>query len=107
MEQTEVNNEIIKKARKRVGFKIHFSIYFLTNLFLWILWYFLYYGQEEKFPLPWPSFISSAWGIVVIAHYLIVFKWNSKLVVKEYNKLMKDELKQKKTETIQTKENQD
>ncbi len=93
MENKEYNKEIYKKAKKRVAFKAHLTVYILVNILFWLLWLFVSYGQEEKFPLPWPVFPTVAWGIAIIFHYLFVFKWSSNLVEKEYNKIYKKEIK--------------
>src|SRR5574344_1940255 len=102
--QTENNIEqsqnidiaLIKQAQKRVNFKIHCWIYVLVNLFIWLLWYFIFKNTEEvatthhdvffKFAI----FTSLAWMLILISHYLIVYKWNKTLVEKELSKLKKD-----------------
>ncbi len=87
---------IYKKARKRVAFKTHLTIYILVNLLLWLLWLFVSYNTNDNFPLPWPVLPTVGWGIGVVFHYLYAFKWNANLVEKEYEKLIKKEINQNK-----------
>ena len=65
--------EIYEKAKKRVkakkGFFVHFGVYLATIALLFTINYITF--QESHI---WWAFIPSvAWGIGVIAHYIIVF----------------------------------
>ena len=101
---------IAKKAQKRVGFKIHFIIYILANLLIWIFWFFIFsklndLGQRQM-ALNIFLFITLVWGIFVIAHYLFVYKWNKSYVEKEIVRLKKEqEKRQKELEELKEKEN--
>ena len=94
--------EIIRKAKKRVGFKIHGIIYLLAGLLFWVFWFFVFRGSDlDKSALNFCLFITLAWGICVIAHYLFVYKWNKTYIEKEikYLKEQKEkELKQQQEE---------
>lgn len=92
---------LIKKAQKRVSFKIHFFIYAAANIFLWLLWYFIISNanMEKDVFLNFCLFTSLGWGVIVLAHYMIIYKWNQTLVDKEFSKLKKQQEKQSKNET--------
>jgi len=92
-----MNNDelLLKNASRRAGFKIHLAISILVNLLLWIFWLFFLKGRsnETAFALfQGILFISLVWFIVIVAHYLFVYKWNKTLVEKELMKL-KQEIK--------------
>ena len=86
---------LYRKAKKRVQFKVHLMIFFLTNLLLWLL---LGFGSKlfsESFNLENPAFqfalfVSLTWGVLVVAHYLIIYKWGKSYVEKELNTLKKE-----------------
>ena len=87
------------KAKKRVQFKVHLMIFFLTNLILWLIFWFgskLFKEEARSFVLQFVFFISLTWGVVVYAHYLIVYKWGKTLVEKEFDKLKKEHKSKKK-----------
>jgi len=46
-EQAEIDKSIYNRAKKRVSFKIHLTVYLLVNAFFWLLWYFLFKGKED------------------------------------------------------------
>lgn len=91
-----VNINLVKKAQKRVNFRIHCWIYILVNLFLWLLWFFIFRNTgcdnslDNAIFLKCVIFTTLTWLLILIAHYLIVFKWNKTLVEKELVKLQKD-----------------
>jgi len=87
------------KAQKRVQFKVHLMIFILTNLLLWLLFGFgakLFTEDARSFVLQFVLFISLTWGVVLTAHYLIVYKWGKTLVEKEFDKLKEDHKRKKK-----------
>jgi hypothetical protein len=87
----QTNNELVlKTARKRVAFKKHLTVFILINLFLWILFFFLFKGKEDKTFLNTILFILLTWTIVIVAHYYYAMKWNKKMVEKEVQNLMKE-----------------
>ncbi len=95
---------IYKKARQRVAFKIHLTIFVLVNLFLWNLWYFLFNGTFGDATMKTLFSITFGWLLVVIAHYLIIYKWRDKMVDNEMKKLLKEaekeEVKEEEAPTI-------
>ena len=87
------------KAKKRVQFKVHLMIFILTNLILWLLLYFVSNLLKEEIKdvaFQFILFISLTWGVVVFAHYLIVYKWGKTLIEKEFDKLKADNKRKKK-----------
>jgi amino acid permease len=99
--------EIVKKARKRVGFKIHFIIYILTCMVIWLFWIFVF---KVSIDLNQPAFntalfITLVWGICIIVHYLIVYKWDKTYLEKEIKYLKKR--KEQQQQQIENHLNQD
>ena len=90
--------EIISKAKKRVGFKIHSIIYLLACLLLWIFWFFIFSTSEDlnRSALNVCLFITLAWGICIIAHYLFVYKWDKTYIEKEIKHLKEQKEKELK-----------
>ena len=100
--------ELINKAKKRVAFKIHSAIYVLTCLLFWTFWFFIFKSSGDlKIPaLKFCLFITLAWGICIVAHYLFVYKWGKKFIEKEINYLKRQtEKEQQKLEEESFKEN--
>jgi Kef-type K+ transport system membrane component KefB len=103
MEQGTFNSQeekkIAKKAKKRVQFKVHLMFFILINLALWLLFSFVYklFKDEVKdVVFQFILFITLTWGICIIAHYLIVYKWNKTLVEKEIKHLKKEQERKRK-----------
>lgn len=72
------------EARKRTGFKVHFTVYLLVNLFLWTLWLLNVEGKSEY----WPAFTTIGWGIGVFFHFVHTYMKPSFFnIEKEYKKL--------------------
>ena len=87
------------KAKKRVQFKVHLMIFILTNLILWLFYYFgfkLFKDEVKEIAFQFILFVSLVWGIVVFAHYLIVYKWGKTQVEREFDNLKKEHKKKKK-----------
>lgn len=107
--KTEDQKKIYKRAKRRVSFKIHFAIYLLVIAFFWLLWGFLFKdsvndGETSVF-FRLSLAITFFWGIFIIAHYLIAYKWNKSFVDKEIKRLEKEQEKNKsKLEALQRKE---
>lgn len=88
MENTTPNPTLMKVARERVNFKAHLIIFILGNVLLWLLWILLYYIFSVTFP--WALFPTLIWGVALLYHYFVVYKWNEKWIAKEYNKLLEE-----------------
>ena len=96
MEMTEQEEKALYgKAKKRVQFKVHLMVYILTNAILWLFYSFVFRPIEDvqDAALRFVLFVSLVWGIAVLAHYLIVYKWGKRYVEKEFRKLKKERRK--------------
>lgn len=89
-----VDKKLYKKATRRAAFKIHLAIYLLVNLIFWLIWFFIIKSE----PLDPTStkilktliFFTIVWLLLLVGHYLAVYKWNKTIVEKELNKLLKE-----------------
>jgi len=86
---------LLRKAKKRVQFKVHLMIFILTNLLLWLLFGFgsKLFGVDFNVENPafqFALFISLTWGVLVFSHYLLIYKWGKSYVEKELNALKKE-----------------
>ncbi|MCL2245695.1 MAG: 2TM domain-containing protein [Lentimicrobiaceae bacterium] len=89
-----VNNELVlKTAKKRVAFKKHFTLFILVNLLLWVIFFFLFKGKEDKTFFNTIFFVLLTWTIVIIGHYFYAIKWNRRMLEKEVENLTKEQLK--------------
>jgi 2TM domain len=87
--------EIYKKARKRVeekkGFYVHLAIYIVVNAMLILIWAFTDHGEG----VPWFVWTLGGWGIGIIFHGLSVFVfgretgWERTEVEKEADRIRK------------------
>lgn len=84
--QTEKDPKIYEAALSRTRFKIHLSVFMIITLFLWIIWLFL--GFLNGYAHPWPVYPMGAWILAIIFHYLQVYKWKTKWVEAEYEKIV-------------------
>lgn len=90
----EEEAKLTKMAARRTSFKIHFAIFILANAFLWVVWYFLFKGKEDKTFLMAILFLLIVWLLAVILHYMIVYKWTKSYKEKELTSLKKMRLMQ-------------
>ena len=90
----EEEAKLAKMASRRTGFKKHLAIFILLNAFLWVVWSFLFRDSEEKTFLMAILFVLIVWLLVLILHYLMVYKWTKSYKDKELNSLKKMRLKQ-------------
>lgn len=85
-----------RAASHRSTFKMHLGIFFLINLILWIVWFFLFKDKNDHTFLEAISFVTIIWFVFIVGHYLIVYKWNKTIVEKELSNLKKARNKQLK-----------
>ena len=90
----EEEAKLAKMASRRTGFKKHFAIFLLVNIFLWVVWYFLFRDNTENTFLMAILFVFIVWLLGVILHYMIVYKWTKSFKEKELNSLKEMRLKQ-------------
>ena len=58
-----------KIAKEKRGFYIHFIIYLLVNILLFVQWWYITGGEG----FAWPITTTIGWGIGIIAHFIGVF----------------------------------
>jgi hypothetical protein len=97
MEPTPTNSDrdpyLWRKAKARVGFKMHLRTYFIINAGLWLIWavsnFAVRSSGHSSDLFPWPIFPMLGWGIGVASHYFSVY-WSGNernMVEEEYKKL--------------------
>ena len=63
-----------KRARKRAEFNIHFAIYVLVNLFLWVGFFVVAMGlAHNAYPLIVPLLSTVFWGLGVVIHFAVYY----------------------------------
>lgn len=85
-----IDKETYKIASKRVGFKIHSTIFVIVMLMLWLVWFFVFKKDTPNADTTFLKaiiFVTCFWILILISHYLIVFKWNKTLIEKEIKKI--------------------
>lgn len=82
--------QVYKKAKKRVHFKIHLGFYLLILLFLWLVWFFIFKNNSDQLFFKSILFLTLAWSLVLIGHFLYSYKWNNTLVENEIKNLLKE-----------------
>ena len=110
----ETQDQLEKRAKKRVHFRINFFIYLIVIAFFWLLWFFLFKpgqtGESSVFlKLCWA--ITLFWALIVFTHYMFAIRWNRSAIEKEVERLKKREKKLKEKmenlkKDLQTQENQ-
>jgi hypothetical protein len=84
---TLINQQILDKAKRRVGFKIHFVIFLLLFPINWLVWYL------TDTTYLWPIWPTIGWGFGVLFHWLGVYHSDKFFSVnKEYENLSKNKL---------------
>ena len=56
-------------AKEKRGFYIHFIIYILVNILLFVQWWYITDGVG----FPWVITTTFGWGIGIIAHFIAAF----------------------------------
>ncbi|TDB67471.1 2TM domain-containing protein [Arundinibacter roseus] len=62
-----IENQIIEKAKRRVGFKIHLTVFILLFPINWIIWAF----TDTSYL--WPVWPALGWGVGLLFHWLGVY----------------------------------
>ena len=82
----------MRRARAKLGFYIHLTVYVCVNIGLFLIW--LFTRGDTSIPnasFPWFIFPLGGWGIGLIAHGLAVFGHTSgyldRMTDQEYKKL--------------------
>ena len=77
------------RAREKMEFYTHFTIFILVNLLLWGIWF-----VTDSSSFPWPVFVTFGWGIGITAHFvnsILSLGMAEKMIEKEYEKLKRKE----------------
>lgn len=71
-----------KMAKKRVAFKYHLLIYFLINIFLWLMWYTNIEStlSTDRSQFPWPFWETIICGIGIIYNYIATYGYKISLL---------------------------
>jgi hypothetical protein len=87
--QTPTDSQLHELARKRVEFRSHLIVYFVTNAALWSIWFFTSRGYM------WPVWPMAGWGIGVFFHYLFDYRPSRFLSEEEEYEKMKSRMEGK------------
>lgn len=89
--ETPRNEFLWRKAKKRAGFKVHFSTYLVVNAGLWLLWLATTFPDFGNDHLPWPIFPMLGWGIGLATHFIGAYGNLDErgLAEREYEKLLR------------------
>ncbi len=94
--EEELRSTAMHRARAKLGFYIHLSVYICVNIGLFLNWLFTG-GLHGVFP--WFVIPLGGWGIGLIAHGLSVFGHTSgyldRMTEQEYKKLKEEQSKNK------------
>jgi putative effector of murein hydrolase LrgA (UPF0299 family) len=64
------DKELLREARAVNAFKTHLSVYLITIVLLWLIWFL---GGGTAF-IAWPVYPSAVWGIILVFHLLSVYR---------------------------------
>jgi hypothetical protein len=67
--KSPTDTQLHELARKRVSFRVHLIVYFVTNAAFWIIWFVTGRGYV------WPVWPMVGWGIGVVFHYSVANGW--------------------------------
>ncbi|MBO4646088.1 MAG: hypothetical protein J5642_06190 [Bacteroidales bacterium] len=87
-----IDPKLYKQANKRVHFKLHFAIWALAMLVLWLVYYFVFKTSEAAGPIFFKSilFVTLLWTVILVFHYLFVYKLNNNMLDREIKSLQKE-----------------
>ena len=75
-------------ARRRAGFRSHFTTYVVVIGAMWLFWYFTSGGQNSD---PWPVWATLGWGIGLVFHFLGAFVFaGTNTVERQYEKMSRN-----------------
>lgn len=95
--ELEEERKLQRKAQIRASFKIHLLIFILANALFWVIWYFVFRSTEaDQIFFKSILFVTIAWFIILIGHYVFVYVFGATFVEKELKKLKNQIEKDKK-----------
>ena len=92
-----------KTANKRTHFKKHSAVYALLMIVLWLLYFFIFrepttpetIGAPMGLFLKCALFVTILWTVLLVFHYLFVYRLNATMIDREIKKLQKEIEKKK------------
>jgi len=66
--KTHTEISVYEQARRRVGFKIHATVYAWVTPVQWLIWALTWTGH------PWPVYPTLGWGLGLLMHYWSVYR---------------------------------
>lgn len=86
--KTTIELQIMEAAKRRIGFKIHFLVFFLLLPVNWIVWYL----TDTSYL--WPIWPTLGWSLGILFHWLGAFHAGRLFsLTKEYENLLQKEIK--------------
>lgn len=64
------DRQLLQEAKALAAFKTHLSVYLVVMASLWLTWFF----DNGTGIMAWPVYPSVAWGIVLVVHFLSVYR---------------------------------
>ena len=86
--KSPTDTQLHELARKRVSFRVHLIVYFVTNAAIWIIWFVTGRGYV------WPVWPMVGWGIGVVFHYMFDYRTSRFLSEEEEYKKLKEEMEE-------------
>jgi hypothetical protein len=65
------DKQIEEEIKAFTGFRIHFTVYILVNVFAWVSWF---AGGGTIDMEAWPVYLSLGWGLILVIHFLIAYR---------------------------------
>ena len=87
--QVPSDAQLRELARKRVAFRVHLTVYFVTIGALWTIWFFTSRGYL------WPIWPMAGWGVGLIFHYLFDYRTSTLLSEEEEYERLKREVEER------------
>jgi hypothetical protein len=64
--------KIIPTSKQKSTFMLHTIVFLIANIALWAFWWFVQ-GANHTWVYPWGIWVTSAWGLSLIAHWAAIF----------------------------------
>ena len=87
-----VDPELWRIAKNRVGFKQHLTVYMIVIPFLWAIWAVSAFWSGTQYLFPWPVWPTLGWGLGLFMNYIFVYVFpggskSKQSIQREYEKL--------------------
>lgn len=64
--EDELRKDAIKRLKRKREFRGNIATYLFVNAILWGIWALT--GAEINDTVPWPTWVSAIWGIILVLH---------------------------------------